>query len=288
MAIKMANVIDILVTRRYYLRVNDDERREIILAVSRGELSPEEAAARLETAEALPPPSRPALPGSVTSPPPPPTATGGGITTVRVISDFGSVRVYGDASVAGAVADGMHLAEEDGSTLIIRTSVTGLGGFVFGRRGRIRVGVGTAGNTDRVDVRMNPRLALELEAKAGEVRVEGVEGPIKGDVMAGDVRIERFRSPIQLNVKAGQVRARGRLDSGESHIRCSAGQVRLELESGSSVRVRASARLGNIDLDDGSETVMIGGGAQERVIGAGAGLLDIEASLGQVEVRSEA
>lgn len=239
-------------------------------------MTPEEAAARLDESEtrALPPPA-----------PIAPAISADQVQTVRVISDFGSVRVYGDASVNGAVAEGPHTAEQDGSTLVIRASLTGLGGFVFNRRGRIRVNMGNPGPNDRIDVRMNPRLALGLECKAGEVRVEGVEGPIQADVMAGEVRIERFRSPIDLNVRAGQVRARGLIDSGESRVRCSAGQVRLELERGSSVRVRASARLGNIDLDDGSEAVMIGGGAQERVIGAGAGLLDIEATMGNVEVR---
>lgn len=264
--------------------MNDDIRREIILAVARGEITPEEAAARLDAAEAgAPPPS-----SGTTATPPPPGPAGSGVDAVRVISEFGSLRVFGDASVAGAVADGPHVAEQEGSTLIIRSHLADLGGFVFGRRNRIRVNLGGGNRDDRIDVRMNPRLALELEVRAGEVRVDGVEGPIKGDVMAGDVRIDRFRSPIDLDVKAGQVRARGRLDRGESRVRCRAGQVRVDLESGSSVRVRASARLGNVDLDDGSETVMIGGGAQERVIGGGAGTLDIEASLGQVEVRSEA
>ena len=259
--------------------MTDDYRRQIIEAVARGELTPEEAAARLDAD----PPEAAATATAETHPAPPTSS----VSRVRVVSDFGSVRVIGDPSVAGAVADGEHTAEQDGSTLVIRSYISGGGGFVFGRRGRIRVNMGGRNHDDRVDVRMNPRLALDLEVKAGEVRVDGVEGPLRATVMAGDVRIDRFRSPINLDVKAGQVRARGRLDSGESHVRCSAGQVRIELERGSSVRVRASARLGTIDLDDGSEIAGIGG-AQERVIGGGAGLLELEATLGQVEVRSEA
>lgn len=259
--------------------MTEDSRRQIIEAVARGEISPEEAAARLEAADApaLPPPSQP--------PPPAPPADAS-VSTVRVISDFGEVRVYGDASVAGAVADGPHEAEQDGSTLVIRGSLIDLGGFVFGRRGRIRINAGRGrGHADRLEVRMNPRLALELECKAGEVRVEGVEGAINGDVSAGAVRIDRFRSPLDLKVKAGQVRARGILDGGESKILCQAGEVRLELERGSSVRVRASARLGTVNLDDGNDSVMLGGGVEERIIGAGAGTLDIETTLGGVEVR---
>lgn len=261
-----------------------DVRREIILAVSRGELTPEEAAARLEAAEtqALPPPPQAALP-----PPPPPPAAPGNLTAVRVDSDFGSVRIYGDASVAGAVADGPHSAEQDGSTLVIRGDWTGTGGFIFGRGRRFRINTGSNASLDRINVRMNPRLALELAVKAGDVRVDGVEGPISADLWAGEIRIDGFRSPINLSVKAGEIRARGLLDHGESRIECQAGEVRLDLERGSSVRVRARASLGNIDLDDGNEGAVVGGGGQERVIGGGAGTLDIQASLGSVRVAAQ-
>lgn len=256
--------------------MSGDFRRQIIEAVARGELTPAEAATQLEstTPDSA---SGTVQPDSAATP----------LTAVRVTSDFGSVRVVGDPTVAGAVAEGPHEAEQDGSTLVIRTYIAGGGGFVFGRRGRIRVNMGGRGHDDRIEVRMNPRLALELDVKAGDIRVDGVEGPLRANVMAGDVRIDRFRSPIQLDVKAGQVRARGRLDRGESRVRCSAGQVRIELESGSSVRVRASARLGSVDLAEGSEMVGIGG-SQERVIGGGAALLDLEATMGQVEVRADA
>jgi len=273
--------------------MTDDVRREIILAVSRGELTPEEAAARLEAAEtaALPPPSRPALEGTVAAPPPRPVS--GAVTKVRVESDFGSLRIYGDASVAGAVANGPHRAEQEGSTLVIRNSVldgSGLGGFVFGRgrssRVRINIGGSGGGHDDRVDIRMNPKLALELGIKAGDVRVEGVEGEIDARVTAGSIRIEGFRSPINLSVKAGEVRARGLLDRGESTIRCQAGQVRLDLVRGSSVKVRASSTLGNIDLDEDGATAVVGG-SEERVIGAGAGTLDIQSTLGEVRVNAE-
>jgi hypothetical protein len=275
--------------------MTDDVRREIILAVSRGELTPEEAAARLEAAEAtaLPPPSRPALEGRVATPEPAPVSVT--VTKVRVESDFGSLRIYGDASVAGAVANGPHLAEQEGSTLVIRNSVldAGLGSFVFGRgrssRVRINIGGRTSDRTDdRVEIRMNPRLALELGIKAGDVRVDGVEGEIDANVTAGSIRIEGFRAPIKLVVKAGEVRARGLLDRGESTIRCQAGQVRLDLERGSSVKIRATSTLGTIDFDEQEDpTTFVGGGLEERVIGGGTGTLDISSTLGEVRVRAE-
>ncbi|HEX6548757.1 MAG TPA: DUF4097 family beta strand repeat-containing protein [Candidatus Dormibacteraeota bacterium] len=255
-----------------------DRRREIIAKVASGELSPEEAASRLEETEVEAAPSAEATPS---------LAAPAGIEAVRVVADFGSVRIYGDASVAGAIAEGPHAAEQDGSTLVINGWLGGLGGFVFGRRGRRRVRIGGDHGEDRIDVRMNPRLRLILDVKAGDVRVDGIEGPIEADVLAGELRIDRFRAPIDINLKAGEVRASGRLDHGASHIRCSAGSVRLELEKGSSVRVQARTTMGNVDLDDDQPTAMIGGGPVERVIGAGAATLEIDATMGDVRVRTD-
>lgn len=259
-----------------------DERREIVELVARGQLSPEEAAARLERLEpaALPPPTP-----AATLPPPPSAPMEPGVKHVRVELEVGTVRVYGDSSVAGAMAEGPHVAERDGDTLVIRSTGDGdAEGFVFGRRGfSARIG-GRA--IKRVDVRMNPRLALDLKVQAGEVRVEGVEGPIDGHLQAGSIRLEGFRQPITMNVQAGQVRGRGRLDSGTSRIRCEAGSVRLELERGSSVKVRARSVLGPIAVN-GDQVVMVGGGSREMQIGSGAGTLEIDSSLGEVRVDSD-
>ncbi len=260
-----------------------DERRRIVELVARGQLSPEEAAARLEQLEpaALPPPS----PGATLPPPASSAPMEPGVKRVRIELEVGTVRVYGDASVAGAAAAGPHVAKRDGDTLVIRsTGDDDAEGFVFGRRGfSARIG-GRA--IKRVDVRMNPRLALDLKVQAGEVRVEGVEGPIDGQLQAGSIRMEGFRQPITMNVQAGQVRGRGRLDSGTSRIRCEAGSVRLELERGSSVKVRARSVLGPVTVD-GDQVVMVGGGTREMQIGSGAGTLEIDSSLGEVRVDSD-
>lgn len=256
--------------------MSEAERRQIIEAVARGELTPQEAAERLEAVE---------VPTLAASRPLPPESAApiGDVASVRILSDFGDVRVYGDASIAGAVAEGPHEFAQEGSTLVIKTQWLDGGGWVFrDRRSRIRLG---GRREERVEIRMNPRLALDLRVRAGQVRVEGVEGPIRGDVQAGEVRIEGFRRPISIDVAAGEVRARGRLEEGESYVRCKAGHVRLDLERGSSVRVRARASLGQVDLDDESHFALAGRG-QERVVGGGAGTLDIESSVGHVEVRT--
>src|SRR5205807_10195804 len=110
-----------------------------------------------------------------------------------------------------------------------------------------------------------------VEAQAGSVRIRGVRAPIRAEVQAGRSEIDGFESPIDLTVQAGSVRARGRLDSGTSRIHCEAGNVRLHLEKGSSVRVAARTSWGRIRFDDDESS-------GPWVVGAGSGTLDVDAA----------
>ncbi len=134
---------------------------------------------------------------------------------------------------------------------------------------------------------MNPDLALELDTQAGSVRIRDVHGPIQARVQAGSLTIDGFRGPLDLSVQAGSLRGTGVLDAGLSRINCEAGSVRLNLERGSSVRVRARSTLGKVSMGD-TDTVSIGGGAQELVIGDGKGTLEVDATMGSVRITGDA
>lgn len=244
----------------------------IVEAVASGRLSPAEAAARLEEAELEP--TEPFAAGR-RSP-----VGSDRVASVSVIADLGMVRVEGDPNVAGAVAEGGHSAEMEGDVLVIRAGTEPrMHGFVFGRHGPGAV----AGREGALRIRINPEVALRVAARAGEVRVAGVRGPIDADVAAGSLRIEGFQAPLKVHVLTGEVRARGVLGHGASTIRCDAGSVRLDLEAGSSVRVSVRSRLGRVDFD-GQSALRMAGGSREVVIGEGAGTLDIETQLGHVRV----
>lgn len=245
--------------------MNDEERREILRKVAAGELTPQEAAYALEEQQ------RPAL------------AASGASTALRLLlvrATMGSITVIGDESVAEAVATGPHEARRDADTLVIESNPASLseGGFSFGPFGFSR---------ERVVIRANPRLALEVDTEAGSVTVEGMSGPIRGEVQAGSVRILRFRAPLNLDVQAGSVSASGRLEGGESRIRCQAGSVRISLESGSSVRVSARASMGKVSLPGGRGSRGLGGGPLEALVGGGAASLDLEAELGSISVDAQ-
>ena len=110
-------------------------------------------------------------------------------------------------------------------------------------------------------------------------------GPITAEVQMGNCRIDDFKSPINAIVQAGNVNAQGRLDGGESKVRCEMGSIRLNLDKGSSVRVTAHSSMGKVTIDGGTGRHKASGDVtQDVTIGAGAGKLDVDCTMGSVRV----
>jgi hypothetical protein len=262
---------------------NDDPRRAILSAVADGSLSPQEAAERLHALSH--PDEAPAA-----EPVAPPPAGGEGVVRVRVEATARKVEIIGDPSVREAVAEGRHEAYRDGDTLVIVGEQDheeyfrehfGGGGFSFSRgRSAVMIGKQLA-----LVVRMHPDLALEARVEAGALTTTGVRGPIRAHVAAGSARLDGFEGPLDVDVAAGGIKGRGRLTHGESRIRCDAGSVKLDLLSGSSVRITGEAHLGKVDVV-GHRSSSVLNDTASATIGAGAATLDIECNLGSVKVSS--
>jgi len=239
------------------------DQREILSRVASGTLTPEEAVEQLARARSAP---------SISP-----------ISRVRIIRRLGSTDVIGDPTVREAVADGPHRARIDGDTLIIEGDFADAAGFVFGGGPGHRP---DGRDGDRMTVRVNPDLALELEVQAGACRVSGVGGPMRADVQAGSIKIDGFKGPLQASVQAGSLKASGVLSAGASRIACEAGSVSVHLERGSSVRVSAHSTLGKVTLPGGIGSVS-GRGPAEVTIGSGVATLHVESTMGSVMVSAE-
>ena len=254
------------------------DRRSILEAVAKGELSPEEAAERLGATEVDPPEA---------SPDDVPTE---GLTTVKVVGSFRTAKIVGDPSVKAAIAAGPHTARREGDALVISAEefVEGEASeFEFSRGKRPRVVLGLGSKPLPLEIRMNPALALHVQLAAGALKIDGVAGPITAQVSAGALKITDFASPLDLEVAGGAVTAVGKLDRGESRIQCAAGAVKVKLTAGSSVKVIGEAGLGRVDLPGGQRGAGIFGGKQEAVVGSGTGRLELEASMGVIKVEAE-
>jgi hypothetical protein len=266
-----------------------------------------------------------ATPGGQSSPPG--AEAEGAIRRVRVVGSFRSARIIGDPTVREAVADGPHVARREGDLLIIEGSLDEeLPGFFFnpGRWSwRMTVppdasarGPGRPPRPPRppraprppwpgrwwaseeawqrpwdlseLTVRMRPDLPLEVELSAGTLHTLGVTGPLRFDVRAGSARIEGAHGPLDATVAAGSIRADAMLTAGASRIRCDAGSVRIHLERGSSVLVRAWTELSRLSLPDRGVVGTWSGGEREEVrIGDGAATLDIDANMSSVGVTAD-
>jgi putative adhesin len=252
-----------------------DLQREILSQVAAGTLSAEAGAARLEALETEPtvtPASRPS----------PTSDAAAGVKQVRVFARLGNTEIIGDPGVSYAVAEGPHRARQEGDTMIIEQSpLDGEAGFEFSRpEGRIRVpGVDIGG---KLTVRMNPALALAAKTQAGNLQINGVKGAVTAEVQAGNCDIADFRGPMNLKVTAGNVTAKGHLDGGASAIRCQMGEVRVVLDKASSVRIRARTTLGEISFENVEPS-----GKSELTIGAGAGTLDCDCTMGTIRIAVE-
>ena len=260
-----------------------DLQREILNHVANGTISAEEGAARLEALEAGSTPAADVATKAAAAPVPQMPAT----RQVKVLANIGMAEIVGDPSVAFVTADGPHRARQEGDTMVIDHLPIGedegfsFGGDVLRRVFRQSFELERRGLT----VRMNPDLALALSTKAGDVRVDGIHGPISAEVQAGNCTISDFRSPINIVVQAGSLNASGRLDGGASKVRCQMGEVRINLEKGSSVRVRARTTMGDVSI----EGPAVAEAAAFKVgnvvtIGGGAGSLDVDCTMGDVKV----
>jgi hypothetical protein len=259
-----------------------------------------------------------AAPGGQSSPPA--EQAQGTIRRVRVVGTFRSARIIGDPTVREAVADGPHMARREGDLLVIESVIEDLDlpGFVFNRGwwgwrptvppdpGRARPprsprpprmprpGRWTGEETwqrpwhqSQLTVRMRPDLALDVELSAGTVRVDGVTGPMRLELRAGSIRVEGARGPLDASVAAGSLRLDAMLRTGESRVRCDASSVRINLERGSSVLVRARAEMSKLSMPRRGGVGTWMGEREEVKIGDGAATLDIEANMSNVGVTAE-
>jgi ferric-dicitrate binding protein FerR (iron transport regulator) len=136
-------------------------------------------------------------------------------------------------------------------------------------------------------LRINPDLALEVEVMAGSVDIVGMRGPLAFSVTAGSLRANDCAGPFTGTIRAGSAKLDVRPVTGSSHVRIESGSVDLRLQSGSDVRLRTHAELGEIKIKNGagpSTRVVDREGAHELVIGAGAASLDLDVVMGSVKV----
>ncbi|TMD10146.1 MAG: hypothetical protein E6J02_02115 [Chloroflexi bacterium] len=208
------------------------------------------------------------------------------VRQVRVVRTTANAEIVGDAAIREVIAVGADASRRDGDTLVIDGFHGNGDGDGDGDGARLRLHrrdhrLSRADNGESLRVRMNPNLPLEVEGRAGSVRVRDVMGPIRCAALAGSTSIEGFVGPLNVSLNAGSIRLRGRLDRGHSTVSCGAGSILINLEAGSSVRVSTRSASAHVRMDGRKE-------GHEWVIGDGRATLVIETTTGSIRLTSDA
>lgn len=268
-------------------------KREILERVASGDLTPEQAAEILETAEFETPPVSEPLPKPGSSAKLDQSVTGS-VVGIRLKSAFRSATIVADPTIRTASVDGAHNARVDGDVLVIDGDEDEDGSQSFrinsgrvGRRNRRTIHIGAENpRPSPLTLRVNPSMKIEAEISAGSLKIIGMRNAINAEVSAGALSVEDSTGPLDLSTAAGPVKVRGRIVSGAHRIRCEAGAVKVILEEGSSVAIDAQASLGRVSLP-GLKTpsgFAIGLQRLESTVGSGDASLSIECSVGGVKV----
>lgn len=279
------------------------DQRQVLEAVARGDLTPEEAAERLGAAGGEPRPRveirRIELDGEEPDPSEEDhSSVDQGVSEVKVSAALGTVRVTGDPSIAGVSVDGPHVLRQEDGVLIVESEPmatvdddedddalhAGRHNVAFsfvrlGQRRHVRVRDPRHSVTE---VRVNPDLPVSVDVSAGTARVSHLAALLSLDVSAGSCKVTDHAGPVQGSVAAGSLSVRGRL-TGASDLSCEAGALSLALEPGSDVTVEVDVNLGNVKVK-GPGAVEGTGTRRRLVVGEGAGRLDVSGNMSSVKI----
>ena len=129
---------------------------------------------------------------------------------------------------------------------------------------------------------------LEIAALAGDVDVTGVTGRVKVNLQAGDLTLNDAGS-FEINAKAGDVKISTTLTDGDSRVTALAGSIKLKLQPGSSVALKASTVAGDVSAKGFILTQTekrVTGGSLEGRLGAGRASLECRLTAGDLEIEA--
>lgn len=147
--------------------------------------------------------------------------------------------------------------------------------------GRVRAEVRVTGATSwmfggpqvRVRLFVPEKTTLDVRAKGGPVRIEGIDGPVRARVRDGGLEIRDVTGPVKLRIQQGDVEAEEL--RGDLEVSCTDGSIQA---SGVAGDVEARSSDGGIRLEH------LGGRAVAKTLSGDVELTDVH---GPVEARTE-
>jgi hypothetical protein len=262
---------------------------EILRRVAGGELTPEEALPLLDAARATSEPPR-AAPQPEPAPAwgTPDAALTEGTTAIRINASYRSVDIVADATVTQVAVSGQHTVRREGTVLVVESQDTPFsgdgergGGFSFADLPR-GLAWAKSWKDQRLVVRVNPELPVELDAAGASIKVSGFDAGAKLRLIASALKLERMRGPLDIDALTSSVKGFA-APTGTSRIACESSSVKLILGAGSDVHIRARNRMGKVVLPTSvSKGGLVDPDVAEATVGAGRGELTVEAVMSSV------
>ena len=281
-----------------------NEMEEILRRVAAGELTPQEALPLLDAAGAGRVAERtvgggsdaeiPAwgTPGPRTDHPGDPELPTGPVQLIRINASYRPIQVVADPSVAEAFVSGEHTVRRDGAALVVE------GGLRFGGddEGGPRFSFSQLPQTlawarslqnDRLLVRVNPALPIELDAVGSSIRISGGEAGARMRLLAAAVKIDGLRGPLDIDASSSSIK--GTIGPrGASRIAAESSSVKVSLLAGSGVRIHVRNRMGKVVLPSGvTKGDMVEPGVRDSVVGDGSGELTVESVMSSVTIGTD-
>ncbi len=256
-----------------------DELRDLLDKVARGEISPEEAQARLGEPTREPTPEE-------AEPTRAPAAAEQPVASVAIRASAVRLVVVGDPTVDTAVAEGPHRVERSGEHLTIHSDLSSGQYQNEAPRSAFATWLGSvnrAGST--LTVRVNPQLELEVLNVAGSLELSGIRAAASVGVEAGSARLHDGAGPLVLSVATGSADVDWQF-SGQCAVSTDLGSARVHVQPGSDVAITAEATMGmaTIRLADGTTLKASTAGNPPVVVGNGEGRLSVTSRLGSLVV----
>ena len=249
--------------------------RDLLDRVAAGDVDPAEAARLLDddpaarTVDAIAAPS--SLDGAVSSL----TIHAGGV----------KLTVVADPSVDTVVVDGPHALRREGSALVLEAP--GEGGWKTTPPPRFLgwvPSVWTGGRGERVHVRVNPSIALTVEATACSVEITGLRAALTLGGSASSVKVRDHEGALHGSMAMGSLAVVGTVDA-PSDLTCELGSLDVRLSARSDVTITATSELGEVKVSGpGQVTRETSTSRQTLVVGTGAHPFTLAVRLGSASV----
>ena len=213
-------------------------------------------------------------------------------------ASYRTVEVIADASVRELAVEGRHTVHRENGILVVEATDLPLS-FGEGREGTPTgprfsfedlprsLAWARSWKAQNLVVRVNPALAVEVEAVGAAVRLRGLTGGVKLRLVASGATMDGLRGRLDLDAFTSSVKGSAVL-TGTGRLQCESSSVKLTIGAASDVTITAHNRLGKVVLPDAVSTAGLADSETTTSrLGAGNGRLGIDALMSSVVLTQE-